>query len=382
MIIATMKQTESVKAVMIVGGYGVVGTQIAELFNQRNPDIPLIIAGRNKQRAQALAANLCNASAAVINVDTPGQLTPMTNRLAVIITAVNDPRNFILSDAIEYGIPYIDIARWTARVRDATVLATIAKPRQPIIFASAWMAGVAAMVAKKACESFASVEKIDIDILYSLTDKAGPNSVEYIDQLGSPFEVMQEGSLKSVMPMTNPKALVFPGGFKAKTFRFDTPDQLSLPISCKAKSVSARIAYDDNFSAALLSFLVRSGIWNVLNRPMFTKLRRSLLYNPGDGGSHQIVINLTGIGGKGQARQVRSSIVDKQGQTHLTALGGVIQLERILGLYGGAPVGAGVWFPEQHSDIDSALQLLIDNGVEIEFSADKPSVQQKHLENA
>ena len=105
---------------------------------------------------------------------------------------------------------------------------------------------------------------------------------------------------------------------------------------------------------------------------MFTKLRRSLLYNPGAGGSHEIVINVTGEDSKGQTHQVRSTIVDKQGQTHLTALGGVIQLERILGLNGGAPMGAGVSFPEQHSDIDSALQLLTNNGVEIKFSLDKP----------
>jgi len=58
--------------------------------------------------------------------------------------------------------------------------------------------------------------------------------------------------------MSDPNQLTFPGGFEAKTYRFDTPDQMTLPLICSAKSVSARIGYDDKSSAALVEKLLDS----------------------------------------------------------------------------------------------------------------------------
>jgi uncharacterized protein YbjT (DUF2867 family) len=42
-------------SILIAGGYGVVGRQVSTLIRQRYPDLPLIIAGRNPEKAQALA---------------------------------------------------------------------------------------------------------------------------------------------------------------------------------------------------------------------------------------------------------------------------------------------------------------------------------------
>jgi len=360
-----MNKSNSKKAVLIVGGYGVVGAQIAEIFSDRNPEIPLLIAGRNKEKAENLATALGNAEAVVLDVEKPLQISQLKDKLALVITAVNDPVNNIILDTIRCGIPYIDITRWTARVCDSVVQAVTETITKPVIFSSSWMAGIAAIVARKSAEYFSEVDSIDIDILYSLKDKAGPNSIEYIDQLGTPFNIFENGKIKSVFPMSDPNQLTFPGGFEAKTYRFDTPDQMTLPLICSAKSVSARIGYDDKSSAAFLSLLVRSGIWNIINRPMFTKFRRSLLYNPGEGGSHEIIITVEGLGLDGKSKKTVNAVVDAKGQTHLTALGSVIQIERVLNSDGDNKVPAGISFPEKHEEIDVALKTLSEHGVEI-----------------
>jgi saccharopine dehydrogenase-like NADP-dependent oxidoreductase len=193
-------------------------------------------------------------------------------------------------------------------------------------------------IGKKVSEQFSVIDTIDIDVLFSLKDKAGPNSIEYVDQLGTPYDVFDAGKIRMVKPMTEPKYVEFNSGFSTNTYRFDTPDQLTLPMSSNANSVSARITYDDNYTVKLLSFMVRTGFWRIINRPMFKKFRHSLLYNPGEGGPHEFLVTVIGKGFDGASKTVRASLLDNEGQTHLTALGCVIQVERALSISGNSGV--------------------------------------------
>ncbi len=119
---------------------------------------------------------------------------------------------------------------------------------------------------------------------------------------------MINGKEEKVHPMTDPRNVSFPGGYKAKTYRLDTPDQLTLPDTSGAKTVATRIAFDDSFSTWSLVALVRSGIWKLFSGDQFTGLRRSILYNPGEGGSHEIVIVLRGVGQKNQPKTTTAPI--------------------------------------------------------------------------
>jgi saccharopine dehydrogenase-like NADP-dependent oxidoreductase len=234
---------------------------------------------------------------------------------------------------------------------------------QPTIFSSAWMAGTAALLAKKVSEPFSTVDTIDLDILFSLKDKAGPNSIEFVDQLGTPYNVFDNGNIRTVKPMTEAKHVDFKSGSSTKTFRFDTPDQLTLPMFSTAKSVSARIAYDDKHTVSFLSFMVSSGFWRIINRPISQKFRHSLLYNPGEGGPHEVLVTVKGKSTDGSAQTVRASLLDDEGQAHLTALGGVIQVERALNIGGNSEISPRITFPERHEDVDLALATLREHGV-------------------
>jgi len=360
-----MNERQNEKAILIVGGYGVVGAQMASILRKRHPKMPLIIAGRDSKKAKQFAASLGCAEGISMDVTSVNQISPLYGKLAAVITATNDPHNYILLETIRNNIPYIDVTRWTARLKDALIRASAESITQPVILSSAWMAGVAALVVKKVSDDFSEIESIDIDILFSLKDKAGPNSIEYVDQLGTPFDVYDRGNIRSVKPITEPKRVNFDSGFSAKTYRFDTPDQLTLPMICSAKSVSTRITYDDRYTVSFMSFLVRSGLWRIINRPLFKKLRHSLLYNPGEGGPHEILVNVKGTSANGSSKAAQVTILDKKGQTHLTALGGIIQLERALKLNGNTAPYKGITFPERHEDIDIALTTLRQHGVSI-----------------
>ena len=343
-------------SILIAGGYGVVGRQIAALIRDRHPDLPLVIAGRNLEKAEALAQELGNACGLQLDVEQPNPL--QGNMPRAVVAVVNDPHDYLLMDAVKSGISYLDITRWPERLRKSIAALENQSLRSPVMFASGWMGGVASVVAVAASRAIATTESIDISVLFSLKDKAGPNSVEYMDRLATPFETMIAGRPTKVFPYTDPLNVTFPDGYQTPVYRFDTPDQMTLAQTTDAKTVAARIAFDDRFSTQLLRVLIRSGIWHLISGDRFTSLRRSLLYNPGNGSSHQIQIDVTGKDVQGLAQKVTATIVDPQGQTHLTALGALIQLERLLGLDAATSPKPGIHFPDTEPQIDHALQIL------------------------
>jgi uncharacterized protein YbjT (DUF2867 family) len=57
------------KRILIVGGYGLVGSNLARLIRNKYKAIELILAGRNPENGQGLAKELTNAETAYLNLD-------------------------------------------------------------------------------------------------------------------------------------------------------------------------------------------------------------------------------------------------------------------------------------------------------------------------
>jgi len=356
--------TDSSNTILIAGGYGVVGSQIAELIRQRHPTIPLLLGGRNPGSAKALVERLGNAKAIALDVESASPLN-LAVEPAVVLNVVNDPHNYLLLDCARRGVAYVDVTRWTERMSDSVVSIALEELRAPVMFGSAWMAGVAAILAQAASEPFDVVDSIDLSILFAMADKAGPNSAEYMDRLNTPFDIKVNGKVEQRMPFSDPKKVDFPGGYSGKVYRFDVPDQMTLPSTTGARSVSGRIGFDSASATGSLAFMAKVGIMKLLDRPVFDGLRRGLLYNPGEGAAHEIVIEIEGKDNSGRSRKNKVTVLDPEGQTHLTACGAVIQLERVLGLDGLPASEPGIHFPEKRPNIDAALSLMRENGVVI-----------------
>jgi hypothetical protein len=357
------------EAILIVGGYGVVGQQLAALVRHYHPTLSLLLAGRNPTRAEALAHRLTYADGIVLDVTHPKPLNGRKPR--AILSAVNDPYDFLLLEAAQNGIAYLDITRWTERVKTARMRLAGETLGAPVLLSSAWMSGVAALVAVSLARQLNTVESIDISILYSLQDKAGPNSTEYLDRLATRYTVMIDGEQQLVDPLTDPRKVNFPGNLLTKVYRLDTPEQLTLPDTTGARTVAARIAFDDALSTVLLVFLTRSGIWKLLSGEQLTTFRRSLLYHPGKGARHEMVVEVAGFTENHLSTRLRAELVDPQGQTHLTAVGALIQMERLLGLDGlPAPV-PGILYPDTAPNLQFAFQMLEREGVTIKIIKDQ-----------
>jgi len=57
------------KPVLIIGGSGFVGALAARILRKLHPDVPIAIGGRNLDKAQAVAGEIGNAEAVVVDLD-------------------------------------------------------------------------------------------------------------------------------------------------------------------------------------------------------------------------------------------------------------------------------------------------------------------------
>lgn len=202
----------------------------------------------------------------IVKVDntTDNPLRSLNDNLALVINAVNDSQDRLLLSAVKRRIPLVDITRWTERFHSSIARLKNVKVQSPVVLASGCMGGTAALFSKIYSKDLQEVT-VDINALYSLQDKAGPNSIAYMDRLTIPFEIKAQEGMRRVYPMTDPIKVRFPNGYITKCYRLDTPDHITLPGSIPAVSANFRIAFDSKISTYGLVSLVNTGIWRMIS---------------------------------------------------------------------------------------------------------------------
>jgi saccharopine dehydrogenase-like NADP-dependent oxidoreductase len=347
--------------VLLVGGYGLVGAEVATLLRRRHPGLGLMLGGRRPEGGEALARGLGRAARVRIDVSSPDPLREALSlaRPDLVVTVVNDPADRVLLAAVREGLAVVDITRWTARLHRALVALAGENLRAPVVLASGWMAGLASLVAAQAAQRVGGAERIYLDILYGMADRSGPDSIAYMDRLALPFEAMRDGVEVSVLPLTEGRVSGFAGGRRATTWRLDTPELSTLPASLGASTVETRIAFDSALATFALVAMQRIGLLALLQRPRFTGLRRALLHTSGPGAPAFFRVEAA------RARStLRIDVADAKGQAHLTAVGALLSIERALALDGAPPLAARVHFPEHFDDTASMLATAASLGVE------------------
>ncbi len=347
--------------ILLVGGTGVVGSRVAALLRRHHPQSALIIAGRNKEKADALAAKLGHAEGAIVRTGDADPLASVGGPIDAVLGLVHDNDDNVLPSAIRRGIPYADITRGNAALSRAFVTAALETPRAPVLFASNWMAGVPAILAVNAARDFDDVDRIDLSILFDRNDETGPDSADAGGGLSQPMTVREGGAWRTVGPMSAPASVTFPSGRTRTVFRMNMADVMTIAQATRAKDVAVRIGLDSDAAAKSMRFLLRTGLWNLMQALPASK---SPAHNPkAKGALHELVIEISGKR-DGRPAGRRITLLDPAGQAHLTALGAVHATETILGL-NGPPLRPGIAVPETSPNADALLKLLRSEGVQI-----------------
>ncbi|MFJ9414657.1 saccharopine dehydrogenase [Streptomyces sp. NPDC101227] len=340
--------------VLLVGGYGTVGTELARLVA---PHWPLLLTGRNVARGAAVAAE---TGARVERWDLAGP-EPFRAEVRAVVGVVNDPDDRVLRAALRGRVPYVDVTRWTARLQRAATLAALAGPTAPVLLSSAWMGGVTSLVAAALADGLGGADTVDVAIRWDLKDRAGADSVEFMDRLGLDYEITEDGRRHTVMPLSDVRRVRI-GAHPTKVARIDTPEQFTLPLALGAATATTRIGFSSAASTSSLLAVKRLGFFRWGRGERFASARRALLYAPGEGGVARLRIDVTHAG-----RIRTATVTDEAGQAHLTAVGAALALRRVLGA-DGAEAPRGVLFPELTPVPARVPELLAEYGVTLEIS--------------
>ncbi|MGW4770235.1 hypothetical protein ACWEO2_19580 [Nocardia sp. NPDC004278] len=150
-------QFDTNATVLIVGGYGTVG---AELARRAPAPRQLLLTGRNAVRGRPLGEELGARVAHWHRTDATGFHTDAR----AVVSTVNDPDDRVLRAAVRAGIPYVDITRWTTRPTRAAVVAATLHPTAPVLLSSSWIGGVTGSVTAALAEQVGGAKEVDIAV--------------------------------------------------------------------------------------------------------------------------------------------------------------------------------------------------------------------------
>jgi len=310
--------------IVLIGGYGAVGQWAARLLRKFHPNQPLLIAGRNLDKAQKFAESL--GAAEGIAVDLAEEDLGISSRpVSAVAVLFNDEKLAGLRFAQSRQVPYINIAPLLNEM-GLEVGAFIHQPHaSPVVLAAEWLVGATTVTTLECAKQFKTLETIDIGALLDDQDIGGPAQTADAERITK----------------TAPAALARKNG----NYIWRTSDNAESTVKAVDGTKLPAIAlspYD------VLGLSMATGAPNVVFNLAFgmSSSRRA-----GGSMSTEIIIDLTGIDQDGKLLHKRRAVIHPEGQFPLTGLGVALVLERLLGLHGQAPIPQpGLYFPYQLID--------------------------------
>jgi hypothetical protein len=324
--------------IFIAGGYGLIGSNIARHVRKIDRDTEIILAGRNPEKGETLAQELGRARTAYLDLEYPHKLEDL-GQIDLIVAALHDPADILIHFAMEHSIAHIGITKLAGDVGPIIFSALQSPPKRPIVLLGHSNAGVTTIVSQKASEDFSSIDSIDIAALYDELDPIGPmNTKDFESNAGlSDRFLLREGCKWAWM---DAKKHTRPFRISNESILEGFPVALLDVPSLAAITKAARVRWDF-----------------VQGESIGTKA--------GSQASHDVYIDIEGILKSGKTAKRRTVLSDPNGQAHITALGVLIAIERVLGLDGHPAADGGVYLPETLVSPDAAITRLNQFGVQI-----------------
>lgn len=357
------------QGILIVGGYGAVGSRIARNLAADDPS-QVIVGGRRLDRAGQLAVEIGNGvRARAVDVTQPGSIASALADVGTVVSCIDQPEPYLLNACIERGLGYTDITphlmtrRPTDAMRDAA-----AQSGARIVLGAGLAPGISSMLARVAVDRLGgAIASVSCNVLLSIGDTFGEASRGYIlQELAHPYPVFVDGVEHQVLPMSRSVLVQFPvplGVRRAYLFPFS--DQVFFPKTLRARTAVTRLALDPPWLAPALSALVRLRVPALLARRRngggpTQRLTTWLQQRSAGHDWYGLVVEVSGAHGA-----VRASLAG-HGQADITALGAAAIARCIVD---GQVSATGLWLAEQVVPSGPFLEHLDAHGVIPRFEA-------------
>lgn len=219
------------KRVLILGGYGTFGSRIAQLLADRE-DIQLIIAGRNRSRAESFASSLPGLAEGLRlerdSVNLPAQLKALHLDLLIHCAGPFQGQDYHVAEAcIRSGIPYIDISDDRRFVCDFHRLSAEAeRAGVTLVSGASSVPGLSSAVLRELRTEFGGIDAVEIDIAPAHRIARGLATVRAgFESLGREFPILRAGEWRETYTgdQLRKTRLAHPVGIRW-VCNFDVPD--------------------------------------------------------------------------------------------------------------------------------------------------------------
>ena len=323
--------------ILIIGGAGEVGRWATRFLRDQHPDVPILIGGRDEQRAMRAAAAVDGASAVVVDL-TASNLGLGERRVSAVATLFTDKTGAALRWAQQKGAGYINISPSISELGLETATFMQNPAAAPVVLGTEWLVGATSVPSLLFAQEFGQLENIHIEAVLDEHDAFGPAANADLERqmcAGTAALVREAGAWRWGRGDETKSKVRAIDGTELDANVFSPNDVLLL--------ANATGAADIRFDLAIgMSSARRNG------GPVST----------------EIMINLSGLDHAGQPLRKRHAIVHLGGQMPLTGLGVTLVLERLAGLAGDTP-RPGLYFPAQLIDHSTYFERLRASGGEV-----------------
>lgn len=279
----------SVPKVVLFGGYGVFGARIAAELLQHT-EAQIVIAGRNRARAEALCARLGSRAVPLACDLRDAQAVERAVQGATVVIVAAGPFQTLPLTALEaaliHGVHYIDLAdarsyrRQVEARRSAIEAAGIA-----VLSGLSTVSGISAVLARWGAEQVSGAERVHVALSPGNRNPRGVGTIaSVLTSVGRPLQVWQGGRWVTVWGWTGREPVCFPSPVGWRTvYWVEGPDHDVLPRELGSRDVSFKAGLELevlNRGLEGLGWLRRR--WPELSLERYTRLliRLSLLLAP------------------------------------------------------------------------------------------------------
>ncbi|MGE7471179.1 hypothetical protein ACQKLX_17170 [Bosea sp. NPDC003192] len=322
--------------VLILGGYGSVGSRTARALRLLHPELPLVIAGRDTAKAQALAAALGHATSAPLDLERDDLGLPAELKPAVVLMAVRDLSLRTQRWAAGQGAAYVALSDGVFEVGPA-IAGFIRQPQAaPVVLLGHSMGAVPALAALHAASEFERVDAIEVGLVFDPADPLGLASQKDMDRIGAigpaPL-VKSDGLWRWISAPQTERSYAGVDGREHHGATVGLVDVFSLSAS---EAGSVRVDFAEGQTASTLR---------------------------GEEPSHEVIIEIAGMRKDGRDGRFRWELVDPDGYAALSAKGIAVVIEGLFGLAGKPRPTSGLHLPETLVNTGHLMRRLAEFGI-------------------
>ncbi|MFB7159627.1 saccharopine dehydrogenase NADP-binding domain-containing protein [Lysinibacillus sp. NPDC056232] len=354
------------KNILVIGGYGQVGTVICNTLSQIYPG-KVIAAGRNFEKAKKFSLSM-NGKVLPLKLDIynlEASHEVFTHTQLVIMCLDQKDTNFV-EMCIQNKVHYIDISpSYTILSKIESLHSKALDLGTTLVLGVGLAPGLSNLMVKNLVNQVNKVNSTDTYLMLGIGEKHGNDGVEWLlNNINNNYSICENGQNKYVSSFTDAKYVELPKKYgKRVAYRFNLADQHILTKTLHLENVSSRFFYDSDFTTKELAILKKLGTFKLLKYKFF----KNIFVNIFVGALH--IFDKLNIGANDYLikAEVHGEIEGKEG-TIESVLFGSNNTEitgNVASILGNKLIknnySAGVHYIEQLFDLDDILSILDDN---------------------